>query len=175
MFSKQSTSAPQDINIGVPQRSVLGPLLFCIYMNDLRLHLDDRVLRLPYADDLQIYVQVPVDQIQKVIALLTDAAHKVSTWAELNIPSLNFKKTKAIAFGTSHIIRKFKNLGILDNVVNGKGDTVLFVDEVLSLGVILDDTLSWKQQVNYVTKKVNRVLYSLKFIENICSACLLRL
>ena len=114
-----------------------------------------------------------MDQIQKGIDLLTDAAHKVSTWAELNILSLNFKKTKAIVFGTSHTIGQFKKLGILDIVVNGKGDTVSFADEVLSLEVILDDTLSWKQQVNYVTKKVNRILYSLKFIRS-CTSQILR-
>ena len=47
------------------------------------------------------------------------------------------------------------------------------MDEVLSIGVILDDTVSWKQQVNYVTKKDNRVLYSLKFIRS-CTSQLLR-
>ena len=50
---------------------------------------------------------------------------------------------------------------------------VPFVDEVLSLEVILDDTLSWKQHINYVSKKVNRVLYGLRFIK-FCTSQLLR-
>ena len=96
------------------------------------------------------------------------AAHVVSIWAELNLFSLNAKKNKAIVFGTSYTVRLFKRLGILDIKMNSKDDTAPFVDEPLSLCVILDDTLSWKKQVNHVSL-VNRVIYSFSFIRSCTS------
>ena len=173
VHSKLSSSAPRNTNIGVPQGSVLGPLLRCIYMSDLKEFLnDEHTLRLLYADDLQIYVQVPVTQLDKGVQLLSDSACKVSAWSELNFLKLNAKKTKAIVFGTSHTVSSFKRLNISEVTINSNGDTVSFVDEVLSLGVILDNTLSWKQEVHHVSKKVNRALYGLRFIKECTSQSL---
>ena len=97
----------------------------------------------------------------------------MSAWAELNLLSLNAKKTKAIVFGTSYTVGLLKKLGISNIEINSKGDTVPFADEVISLGVVLDNTLSWKKQVNHVSLKVNRVLYSLRFIRS-CTSQLLK-
>ena len=72
-----------------------------------------------------------------------------------------------------YTVELFKRLGIPDIEINSKGDTVPFVDEVLSLGVILDETLTWKKQVNHVSLKANKVLYSLRFIR-FCASQLLR-
>ena len=88
----------------------------------------------------------------------------MSKWAETNCLPLNTKKTQAIVFGASHSIKQFKNLNILSIEVSSFGDYVPFVDEVTSLGIILDSTLSLKPHVLQVTKKVNRVLYCLKTI-----------
>ena len=93
----------------------------------------------------------------------------MTAWAEINVLSLNVKKTKAIVFGTPHVVGLFKKLDISNIAIKRKGDTVPFVDEVLILGLILNDTLSWKQHVNYVSKKVNRVLYGLRFIKSCTS------
>ena len=57
--------------------------------------------------------------------------------------------------------------------INNTGDQTEFVNEIISLSVILDNALSWEAQVNRVTKKVNKALYGLRFIKP-CATQLLR-
>ena len=159
---------PNGSILGVPQGSVLGFLLFCLHINDLKDFLGiTGALRLLYADDLQIYIQVPATKsdIEMGVKQLSDFTRMVAVWAELNHLTLNPKKTKAIIFGTAHIIKLFKELQTPKIKINNTGDQTEFVNEVVSLGVMLDSTLSWEAQVNRVTKKVNKVLYVLRFIK----------
>ena len=74
------------------QSSVLGPLLFCVCINDLKDCPDiTRALRLLYADDLQIYIQVPAtkSKIEMGVQMLFDLARIVAEWVELNYSTLN--------------------------------------------------------------------------------------
>lgn len=97
--------------------------------------------------------------------MLSESARVVAAWAEHNCLTLNAKKTKAIVFGTAHTIKLFKDLQISKITINNAGEQTDFVDEVVSLGVTLDNTLSWESQVNQVTKKVNKSLFGLRFIQ----------
>ena len=113
-------------------------------MNVLKTHLnDDSILRLLYTDDLQIYIQVPIDQMNHGLYLLSEASCKVSEWAKFNWIKLNTEKTKAIAFGMSHLIRRFKESQITSTAINNNNDLFQYVDEVGSLGDVYDRTLSW--------------------------------
>ena len=165
VISKLSSSEPRDINLGVPQGSVLGPLLFCLYINDLQDHLGSNVFHLFYADDLQIYIQVPPECILEGIKKLSLVANGVSRWAKMVSLHLNPDKTRAIYFGTGHFVDQINELN-LPGVDMGEGVIVPFVQEIKSLGVILDSKLSWEPHVVSVGKKVNRVLYTLRFIRH---------
>ena len=170
---KSSYSQECDINLGVPQGSVLGPLLFCLYINDVKDHLSDGVFRLLYADDLQVYVQVPPESIIEALATLSSIARSITNWANKVALRLNQNKTRAIYFASSAFVDKLDKLK-LSGVDMGNGVIVPFVSEVKSLGVVLDSKLSWEPQVISIEKKVNRVLYTLRFIRHCTSENLRR-
>ena len=100
-----------DTNLGVPQGSVLGPLLFSLYINDLSDILNSTystkstktINHILYADDLQIYIQTTRDELVENITRLGVAAHAVSVWAEDSGHRLKVGKTKAIIFGCDFI------------------------------------------------------------------------
>ena len=171
--SKSVTSEWVTTNLGVPQGSVLGPLLFSLYINDVQQLFDgESVGHILYADDLQVYIQVPRDLIEEGIAKLAIVARKVSDWAIRSGLRLNASKTQAIYFATPYSANLIEKMG-LPGIELEQGVIVPFSETVCILGVILDRSLSWEQQINHVTKKVSKVLYTLRFIRS-CTTLLLR-
>ena len=156
-------SAWLSTNLGVPQGSVLGPLFFCLYINDLQGFLGPLgVQHLLYADDLQIYCQFPRDKLDEGLALIQRAARTVSEWATGASLKLNAGKTKAIVFGNNRYVNNVMSNSSL-RIDLGDGIKISLSDSVESLGVILDARLTWKNHVDKVAKKFNSVLYHLRF------------
>ena len=88
---------------GVPQGSIFGPLLFLIYINDLRHHIKHSK-HILYADDLQIYVQCGKEHMSETIKNINSDISSILDWSISNKLFLNLGKTQAIAFGDVDVL-----------------------------------------------------------------------
>jgi len=146
------------ITHGVPQGSNLGPLLFLLYINDLS-SVSTTLYFILFADDTNIFYS------NKSHAELSEVVNreltKLSSWFLANRLTLNVGKTNFINF-KSH--RKIKPI-IWDLSIEGQPITQ--VDSTKFLGVFLDQHLSWKTHINYISQKIAKnigIIYRLSYI-----------
>ena len=133
---------------GVPQGSVLGPILFGMYVSPVGdVIAQHHVHYHQYADDMQLYVSVrPQDCV--TIPSLEQCATDVSRWFTENALLLNPTKTEAVIFGTSRRLRQVPSTpGVLV-----AGAHVKFSDAVTLLGVTLDSALTFDKHITNVTR-----------------------
>ena len=126
---------------GVPQGSILGPLLFTILLNDMHQFLSNCKLHL-YADDSQIYITGTINEILELISKVNSDLLNIFKFSEANNLSLNIGKCKYIIIGSN------PNLKLVDNInlpiVHIAGRALKREYEVYDLGVLLDDKLTWE-------------------------------
>ena len=88
-----------DVKSGVPQGSILGPLLFSTYINDI-VTVSKKFQCLMYADDTTIYLNLEDFSCKNVEENVSNQLNKVNSWLSLNKLSLNTYKTKCMTFHT---------------------------------------------------------------------------
>ncbi len=149
-------SASKSIRTGVPQGSILGPLLFLVYINDLPT-ISPVFNMLMYADDTTLHCNITHNISEQVI---NDELIKVQEWLSSNKLALNISKTKYMVFHTSQKKVEYPKLK-LNNI------TIQRVSQFNILGLIINSSLKWNSHIDHISKKISRVIgimYRLKHI-----------
>ena len=152
---------------GVPQGSVLGPLFFILYINDLPGLIKDMHTSKPtlYADDTSIIITHPnfIDFKEELDTVID----KISNWFRTNLLTLNFNKTYYMNFSA-------KTKLLIDMQLSYKGNPISNTLSTNFLGLTLDSTLSWNLHVEQMSCKLNSACYAIRLLKSIISTNNLR-
>ena len=137
---ENSTSAEKKLHFGVPQGSVLGPLLFTLYVSPITdISQQHKVGNMFYADETQLYVSISPRDINNSpsLATLNSCLSAIKTWTGNNMLKPNDGKTELLLLGSPYFIKK--NQGITIAV----GDSYIeSVSVVHNLGTFFDEHMS---------------------------------
>jgi hypothetical protein len=159
-----------DVTIGVPQGSILGPILFLLYINDLSNC--SRLIPTLFADDTSLFASNnDINELKNFVNL---EFKKVTDFFRSNKLALHPEKTKLIFFTSNHRLKNL-NLEIKCNFNNEGQNQISLIHNVTQiynneavkfLGVNLDPSLTFKHHVNKTATKLSSALYALRSAKN---------
>ena len=141
------TSNMQKIQCGVPQGSILGPLLFLIYINDLA-NVCSHTMPIFFADDSNLFLNGT--DPTNIEAKLNNELAQIAEWLKVNKLALNIDKTSCMLFGNKKGYSKVKFCL--------QGKQITQVSTIKFLGVMIDEKLNWKAHVSYISGKISRAI-----------------
>ena len=155
VFCNNDTSKLDIIGKGVPQGSILGPILFLIYINDI-CNASDKLSYVLFADDTNLLLSD--NDLNSLKLKLNQELDKVFQWVTTNKLTVNIKKTNFILF---------QNRSVDTNIgsISYGGCELNRVKYTKFLGVYIDENLNWKQHIQSVCSNLSRtcgILYRIR-------------
>jgi hypothetical protein len=183
VFLDGKSSALSDILIGVPQGSILGPLLFLLYINDLPLCTE--LNSILFADDTTL--SASGDDLQQLTDHINTEFQKVCEFFRSNRLSLHPAKTKFMIFTSNANVKK-QNISIFCNNNNAnatQNPNLIFplqqigqnddISTIRFLGVLFDADLSFKSHIRSLMTKISKGIFALRTAKNILNLRSLKL
>ena len=151
------SSACQPLTFGVPQGSILGPLLFLLFINDMP-SISQIVKYILFADDTTgLYCSSSLDDL---FTTLSSEADSLNQWFAANRLTINVSKTNFVLFTTP---QKYRHLQLENrNVIKFGSSEIKMRYEVKFLGLLLDNHLTFKNHIKYICTKLTKSLYAIK-------------
>jgi hypothetical protein len=160
------SSGLSNICCGVPQGSILGPLLFILYVNDIS-NSSNILHFILFADDTNLFCSDY--NIKDLVSTVNCELSKLCEWFRTNRLSLNIKKTNYILFGSKRKPGSSEDLKVcLD------GAQIVRVEHTKFLGIFVDEKLNWQKHVTHVSQKISSSIGLLSRARKILPLYLLR-
>ena len=149
------------IQNGVPQGSILGPLLFTVLVSDISDNITSGSYH-TYADDVQWYLNFKHSEAATAFATANTVMDNIVSFSKNNFLKLNTDKTKYIIIGSQHSHKKLAEIQLPPLVVNG--DIIERKTDVKNLGIIFDEHMFWTNYIDsIVSKAYGRLKQAYKF------------
>ena len=143
---------------GVPQGSILGPLFFLCYINDITQICNNTNILL-YADDTVLYKAITDKERFLDMHNFQQDVNRLVLWCQRNRLSINVKKTKLVFYPASQ-----NAINDVNNIISMQGTAVDYVSSYLYLGVDIDNMLTFKKHFSNTFKNVSHKLFILRKI-----------